>query len=250
MKLLIISDIHANWEALSAVLKAETDADRILCLGDLVDYGPEPVACVAWALRQQSNATIFVQGNHDWGVAERKDPRTSPAYRELAVATQAFCLSVLSTKMLGFLRTLPHVVRFQLGNSRCFACHAQPSEPLFRYMRGSEKELRNELEIAGCPDFLFVGHTHWPLIRQIENSVIVNPGSIGLPKDGDPTAPYAIWQDGQVKLRRAHYSVETTIRSYASTPLKAADISYLISVLQTGDDQGLQRSNGDAHGLS
>jgi hypothetical protein len=53
MKLLILSDIHGNWPALQSIINAESDADQILCLGDLVDYGPEPAACVAWAMRTQ-----------------------------------------------------------------------------------------------------------------------------------------------------------------------------------------------------
>jgi putative phosphoesterase len=236
MKLLVISDIHGNWTALQAVLKAEPAVDRILCLGDLVDYGPEPVACVGWALRQQGSNTILLQGNHDWGVAEKKDPRASLPYRELAAVTQTFCLTVLSPKMQAFLRSLPHVISFHLGENRCFACHATPSGPLFHYMHGSDKELQNELEIADWPDFLFLGHTHWPLVRRIEKSVIVNPGSVGQPKDGDPSASYAVWEDGQIYLRRAVYPVEHTARSYASTPLKISDIHSLVTVLRTGGE--------------
>ncbi|MBV8174502.1 MAG: metallophosphoesterase, partial [Verrucomicrobia bacterium] len=95
MKLLVVSDIHGNWSALQSVLDAEADYDKILCLGDLVDYGPEPVACVAWAMKQNNNA-ISIQGNHDWGVALRKDPRGSPPFRHLTACTQAFSLKVLS----------------------------------------------------------------------------------------------------------------------------------------------------------
>jgi Calcineurin-like phosphoesterase superfamily domain len=54
MKLLIVSDIHGNWAALETVLNAESDADRILCLGDLVGYGPEPAACVNWAIQRRT----------------------------------------------------------------------------------------------------------------------------------------------------------------------------------------------------
>ena len=79
MKLLIVSDIHGNWAALQSVLDAEADFDKILCLGDLVDYGPEPAACVTWAM-QQRDESIFLQGNHDWGVAFNKDPRSSPPF--------------------------------------------------------------------------------------------------------------------------------------------------------------------------
>src|ERR1700758_2078558 len=105
MKLLIVSDIHGNWAALQSVLDAEADCDKILCLGDLVDYGPEPAACVTWAM-QQTGESIFIQGNHDWGVAWKKDPQSSPPFRRLTAVTQAFSLSVLSVQMLKFLGTL------------------------------------------------------------------------------------------------------------------------------------------------
>lgn len=78
MKLLILSDIHGNWLALQSVLQAESDFDKILCLGDLVDYGPEPAACVAWAIEERSKS-FFIQGNHDWGVALKRDPRSFAA---------------------------------------------------------------------------------------------------------------------------------------------------------------------------
>ena len=185
-------------------------------------------------LYHQQTKRTFVQGNHDWGVAERKDPRASPLYSQLAAATQAFCLTVLPPKLQAFLRSLPHVVSFYLGNSRCFACHAKPSGPLFHYMHGSDKELENELEIADWPEFLFVGHTHWPFVRSLGKSVIVNPGSVGQPKDGDPSASYAVWEDGQVKLRRASYPIEATVQSYAYTPLRPSDVNALITVLKTG----------------
>jgi predicted phosphodiesterase len=80
MKILILSDVHGNWAALQSVLAAEADFDKILCLGDLVDYGPEPAACVAWAMEERGYS-LFLQGNHDWGVAAKMDPRSSPPFR-------------------------------------------------------------------------------------------------------------------------------------------------------------------------
>jgi predicted phosphodiesterase len=233
MKLLVISDIHGNWAALRAVLDAESDADRILCLGDLVGYGPEPITCVSWALQQQSGA-IFVQGNHDWGVAWTKDPRSTAPYRHLAAATQAFCLSVLSTEMRDFLRALHPVSSFELGGHCCVAIHAAPSEPLFRYLTTTDEELRQEIEIAGSPHFLFLGHTHRPFARSMGTTTVVNPGSVGQPKDGDPSAAYAVWEDGKAKLRRAPYPIEDTVRAYARTSLDRSDIERLVAVLRTG----------------
>jgi putative phosphoesterase len=233
MKLLILSDIHSNWAALQSVLDAESDSDKILCLGDLVDYGPEPAACVAWAMRQ-GGESIFIQGNHDWGVACRMDPRSSPPFRHLTACTQAFTLKVLSEEMLHFLRALKPIDSFEMLGKRCVACHAAPSDPLFRYLRTTEKDLEHEITVAGSPDFLFFGHTHWPLLKWIGQTTIINPGSVGQAKDGDTRAPYAVWEDGKVELRRVTYPVEATVEAYARTQLSCSDVKSLIAVLRTG----------------
>jgi putative phosphoesterase len=233
MKLLIISDIHGNWAALQAVLRAESNADKIIGLGDLVGYGPEPVACVNWALQQQSRS-IFVQGNHDWGVAWKEDPRSSLPYRHLAAVTQAFCLEVLSPEMLDFLRELNPVLTFRLAGQRFFACHATPGEPLFRYLHMSGGELLPEVEIAGSPDFLLLGHTHFPFVKSIAGTTVVNPGSVGQPKDGHSSASYAVWNDGQVQLRRAAYPIEDTVGAYAQSLLASSEVERLVAVLRTG----------------
>ena len=240
MKLLIVSDIQGNWAALQSVLDAEADSDKILCLGDLVDYGPEPAACVTWAM-QQRDESIFLQGNHDWGVAFKKDPRSSPPFRHLTASTQAFSLKVLSDQMLKFLGTLKPIDSFEILGNHCLACHAAPSDPLFRYLRTAGKNLECEITTAGSPDFLFFGHTHWPLLKRIGKTTVVNPGSVGQPKDGDTRAPYAVWEEGKVELRRVAYPIDATVRAYARTPLASSDIDCLITVLRTG---GTLPSNG------
>jgi putative phosphoesterase len=233
MKLLILSDIHGNWAALTSVLQAEGDADEILCLGDLVNYGPEPAACVAWAM-QTRDKSIFIQGNHDWGVALKKDPRSSPPFRHLAACTQAFTLKALSQEMTHFLAKLKPSHAFERFGKRCVACHATPSDPLFRYLRTREKDLEQEITLAGSPDFLFFGHTHWPLLKQIGKTTILNPGSVGQPKDGDTRAAYAVWKDGKLELRRITYPIESTVEAYARTPLDTPDVESLVAVLRTG----------------
>lgn len=233
MKLLILSDIHGNSQALQSVLDAESDSDEILCLGDLVDYGPDPAACVAWAM-QASGRSRIIQGNHDWGVASKKDPRSSPPFRHLTTCTKAFSLQALSEEMLQFLRTLKPIDTFQMLGKHCVACHAAPSDPLFRYLRTTDKDLEYEITVAGSPDFLFFGHTHWPLLKRIRKTTVVNPGSVGQPKDGDTRAPYAVWEDGKVDLRRVAYPIEATVEAYARTPLTASDVASLIAVLRTG----------------
>lgn len=233
MKLLILSDIHGNWAALQSVLEAEPGCDKILCLGDLVDYGPEPAVCVGWAM-QENGKSLFIQGNHDWGVAWKRDPRSSPPFRLLTASTQVFSIEALSDQMLHFLRALKPIDSFEMFGQRCLACHAAPSDPLFRYLRTGEKDLADEIAAAGSPDFLFFGHTHWPLFKRIGRTNIVNPGSVGQPKDGDTRAAYAVWKDGKVELRRVDYPIETTVQAYARTPLASSDVESLIAVLRTG----------------
>jgi diadenosine tetraphosphatase ApaH/serine/threonine PP2A family protein phosphatase len=123
-----------------------------------------------------------------------------------------------------------------IDGAACVACHAAPSDPLFRYLRTNvvNGQLEREIEIAGNPDFLFFGHTHWPLSIRSGKTVVINPGSVGQPKDGDPSAAYAVWTDGEVKLRRVAYDIEETVRAYAETPLDPGDVAALAEVLRTG----------------
>lgn len=207
----------------------------ILCLGDLVDYGPQPVECVQWA-KKHVPTNWLIQGNHDFGVARNEDPRCSPPYRHLTKVTQRHCIQVLSGELSTFLGELQPVRSFEISGAKYFACHAAPTDPLFRYLRtnGVDGRLRAEVDVAGNPDFLFFGHTHWPIKVRSGNTLVVNPGSVGQPKDGDPRACYAIWQDGDVSLRRIEYDVEETVRAYENTPLGSDDIAALASVLRTG----------------
>ena len=235
MKMLIISDIHGNWTALQAVLAAEPDADQILCLGDLVNYGPQPAECVEWAMHTLT-ADWLIQGNHDRAVGRDEDPRCSIAYRPLAAATQEVSKRMLTPEMKQFLAGLQPLQRFKLDEVICVACHAVPSEPLYEYFPQNSPVTLWESELNGInyPNFLFVGHTHIPGKTQFRRTLIVNPGSVGQPKDGDPRAAYAVWEHGEVSLRRIEYDVEQTIRAYEGSGLDPHTIGILAEVLRTG----------------
>ena len=235
MKMLIISDIHGNWTALQAVLAAEPDADQILCLGDLVNYGPQPAECVEWAMRTLT-ADWLIQGNHDRAVGRDEDPRCSIAYKPLAAATQEVSKRTLTPEMKQFLAGLQPLQRFKLDEVICVACHAVPSEPLYEYFPQNSPVTLWESELNGInyPNFLFVGHTHIPGKTQFRRTLIVNPGSVGQPKDGDSRAAYAVWEDGEVSLRRVEYDVEQTIRAYEGSGLDPHTIGILAEVLRTG----------------
>jgi predicted phosphodiesterase len=235
MKILILSDIHGNWAALQAVLAAEPDVGQILCLGDLVNYGPQPAECVAWAMKTLTPDWL-IQGNHDHAVALDEDPCASVPYKTLAAATQELSKSALAPEAKQFLAGLQPLQRFKLNDAICVACHAVPSEPLYEYFSQNSPVTLWESELSGVnyPDFLFVGHTHLPTKTRIRRTLVVNPGSVGQPKDGDPRAAYAIWEDGEVSLRRAEYDVEKTIRAYRGTGLEPHSVEVLAEVLRTG----------------
>jgi putative phosphoesterase len=244
MKTLIISDIHGNWAALQAVLAAEPDADQILCLGDLVNYGPQPVECVAWAKNISSEA-IILQGNHDHALGLNADPHCSAIYTAFASAMQNITARMLAPELKQFLAGLQPERRFQIGSANCFACHATAKNPLYHYMPPDAAATlwESELIVAQQPDFLFCGHTHLPMKSGIRRTLVVNPGSVGQPKDGDACAAYAVLENGEVTLRRAAYDVEETIRAYAGLGLEPHIEHDLCAVLRTGGSLPAEHSH-------
>ncbi|HVU07948.1 MAG TPA: metallophosphoesterase family protein [Verrucomicrobiae bacterium] len=236
MKVLIISDVHGNWPALRTVLETESDARQIICLGDLVNYGPMPVECVAWA--RENPSALFLQGNHDRALGLDTDPHCSTAYAALAAATQRFTERLLAPELKEFLAGLKPSARFQMGKTICFACHATPKDPLYHYMppNAAVTLWESEIIVAQHPDFLLFGHTHLPMRTRFRRTLVVNPGSVGQPKDGDPRAAYAIWEDGDVTLRRTAYDIEETVRAYEGLGLEPHIEHTLCEVLRTGGD--------------
>jgi len=247
MKVLIISDVHGNWPALRAVLETESDADQILFLGDLVNFGPQPAECVAWA-KELVPPEWVIQGNHDRAVGCNEDPHCSSAYAVLAKATQPISERMLAPELKQFLAELQPLHHFELGSAECVACHATPNEPLYGYLpETAPATLWNaELLAAGMPDFLFLGHTHVPMKTRLMKMLIVNPGSVGLPQDGDARAAYAIWEDGVVTLRRVPYDVEETVRAYDGLGLPALILYQITGALRTGKGLAVEHFDGSA----
>jgi putative phosphoesterase len=235
MKVLIVSDIHSNWAALRAVLLAEPNIDATICLGDLINFGPRPCECVAWA-KELSPSGISVQGNHDLAVGTNADPHCSFFYAKLAAATQTFTEKLLTPESKRFLAELKPSTSFHLGEANCFACHATPKDRLYGFLPPDAVPALWEQEVALIqnPDFLFCGHTHLPMKERIGRTLIVNPGSVGLPSDGNSRAAYAVWEDSQVTLCRVAYDIEETIRAYADLALEPEIEEVLFKILRTG----------------
>jgi putative phosphoesterase len=227
MRILVLSDIHANPAALAAIREPH---DVCLCLGDLVDYGPDPSPCVRWAMEHASYA---IRGNHDHGVAQGITVMGETGYRYLTGVTRPSMWSSLDADERRYLLQLPVTHRVTLGGKRFLMVHATPRDPLDEYLLKDKETWARRLHKVEA-DIVCVGHTHLQFNLQVDDVVILNPGSVGLPRDGDPRAAYAIIDDNRIELKRIEYDVEATVSQIEATgwPQRAKEM--LIHALREG----------------
>ncbi len=223
MRYLILSDIHANWEALEAVLDHARGAyDTVLCCGDLVGYGADPNRAVDWARQQQ---VVTVRGNHDKACAGLDDLEWfNPVARSAALWTER----ALTSENLAYLRNLP---RGPLSVEGFQILHGSPLD--------EDEYLVSTLAASQVTEYLetslsFFGHTHvqggFMFLRsgvrrippastgigsqalELEDAVLylVNPGSVGQPRDADPRAAYVLYDPRvrRIEFRRVSYPIE------------------------------------------
>ncbi|MFN2149889.1 MAG: metallophosphoesterase family protein [Anaerolineales bacterium] len=219
MRVLTISDIHANLTALEAVLEAAGDIDATWCLGDLVGYGPDPNECIERI--QALPGLLCLIGNHDQA-AMGEIPLAR--FNNDAGSVIAWTQDSLSEANLTFLHTLPSKVTLE----EFTLAHGSPNQPIWEYILDPLSADRN-FE-AFNTDYCLVGHSHIPLMfhkpfvdsytllrpvtwnepMALSPRMIMNPGSVGQPRDGDPRASFAIL-DTEAKtweLMRAEYDIK------------------------------------------
>jgi putative phosphoesterase len=228
VRICIISDLHANAEALSAI---PGDYDELWVLGDLVNYGPDPAAVIDFV---RSHAAVVIRGNHDHSVGFDADCGCSPRFRVMAEATRNYTASVLGNADKQYLHDLPVSARREIDGTTFFLGHATPSNLLYEY-RPPESPLweRPEAASAGA-GVILAGHTHLQFSRTVDGRIVVNPGSLGQSKSGDPRARYAIWENGRFSLRAAEYPFARTIEKVMAMPIEERLKRDLGNVLKTG----------------
>jgi putative phosphoesterase len=244
VKIVVISDIHSNFAALDAL--SEVGYDELWCLGDLVDYGPEPNEVIQWV---QENAHVCVRGNHDHAVGFDVDPQCSAPFKKLAASTRHFTQDVMTDADVEYLRSLPIQREIRTNGTSFYLVHAIPTDPLFGYCPEESETWKQEVSWINS-DVLVVGHTHTPFVRRVGETIIVNPGSIGQPKTGRPFACCAVWEDGEIVLKEYEYPIADTMRKIRAMPVSKEDQEALIAVLETGllpPQSYAKRSSGDVN---
>ena len=227
MRILVLADIHANWMALSAIRES---FDACFFLGDLVEYGVDPIPCIDWV---RSHATHAIRGNHDHSVAQRVPPPKGSGFRQLAGATRVLTWNLLRPSHLKYLSQLPVTQNFTLDGFRFHLVHATPRDPMDEYLAADAETWRERLSYIDA-DFLCVGHTHLPFHLDLGSCQIVNPGSVGQPRDGDPRAAYAIIENGHVELKRVEYDIDRTVKQLEQSGMELPLIELASQVLRTG----------------
>jgi diadenosine tetraphosphatase ApaH/serine/threonine PP2A family protein phosphatase len=219
MRYAILADIHSNLAALEAVI-SDADGrggfDRIWCLGDVVGYGPDPHECIE-RLRQFEH--VCIAGNHDWAAIGKMD---TADFNPVAALAAHWTAQQLTAEDVDYLQKLP----LSLCQENFTLVHGSPREPIWEYLLSTEAAQDNFtcFETPYC----LVGHSHVSLIFELVSNkavyrmfpegtnlklgkkrIIINPGGVGQPRDGDPRASYALYDTEAQTVH--HYRVEYNI---------------------------------------
>ena len=223
MRIAILTDIHANIVALDAVLAHAEHAgaiDGVWCLGDTVGYGPKPNECIA-SIRDRD--LTIVAGNHDLAACGKMG---TEEFNEAAASAAAWTENELSSESRSFIEDLPMVVEAGLFT----LAHGSIRWPEWEYLLSAE-QAQAQFDLQKTP-YSIVGHTHVPAVWAEQEAgpeprgvitdrlslelgdqrLIINPGGVGQPRDGDPRAAYALYDDAAatVTFSRVEYDIAAT----------------------------------------
>ncbi len=225
-KIAVLSDIHANLPALEAVWR-DLEAlapDEVYHLGDLVGYNPYPEEAVDFVRRR---GLPGIRGNYDLAVAA-KVPDPASAYLKEPISPNGWAAYRWSESHVPendreYLLGLPERIDLEIEGHRLTLVHGSPDDVReYLYPDTPEERLAEAVASAGC-DLLLCGHTHRPMIRKAGRGLVINPGSVGKPKDGDPRAGYLVLTltpDGiEPEIRRVEYDLATVARTILATDL-------------------------------
>lgn len=207
MRVGLLSDIHSNLPALETVLEHMPEVDTLVCAGDVVGYYTWPAECVE-VLRDRSVPTVM--GNHDRAVAGD----TAFRFHGSARAGLEYARDELTSQDLTWLQSLPD--DRVLFDGRLRLVHGHPRDP-DRYTY--PEEVTDDILVD--EPVLVLGHTHVQFAKTVSDGLVINPGSVGQPRDGDPSAAYAVVELDTLEVTqyRVKYPIDKTADAVAEAGL-------------------------------
>jgi diadenosine tetraphosphatase ApaH/serine/threonine PP2A family protein phosphatase len=225
VRIAVISDVHANWHALDAVLADLPAVDEVLCLGDVVGYGGDPVRCLDHI---RGRGWLCLGGNHDRACADRDRLQW---FNDQAATAIRWTIGEIGPERVAWLGRLPE----RETREGALLVHASPRDPTYEYVIDAASAAAN-LQVLGDRICLH-GHSHLPGIFGLNRGnitheyrlgaialagpALVNPGSVGQPRDGDPDASYGVWDTDAptFEFRRVAYDREAAKRAIVEAGL-------------------------------
>ncbi len=203
MKIALISDVHANFPALESVFEEISGVDEVICAGDVIGYNPYPSKVISFFKEKE----IFsVLGNHDLAFLEEDTSWFNP----YAAEAINWAIEKTSQDEKEYIRSLPKHLEKEFGDISFYVTHGSPSSiSEYVYPGTSSFKLRGMLSEVDS-DVLVLGHTHIPFIKEFDEGFVVNPGSVGQPRDGDKRASCLVINLGEMnfELHRIEYDIK------------------------------------------
>jgi putative phosphoesterase len=213
MKLAILSDIHSNLEALDAVLAdiEKRGIKHIIVAGDIVGYGPNPNECIQ---RLRKTGAMCVRGNHDDQAVKMDD---IDWFNDFAKVALIWTSKHLTETSKAWLSKLPLIRK--VGN--IFVVHGSPLEPLKEYVYENDP-LEKHVDSVNMP-IIVMGQTHIPYARFVNKTLVINPGSVGQPRDRNPNACYCVLDNDSLKAEivRIRYDIDAVEKKMKKAGLPA-----------------------------
>jgi predicted phosphodiesterase len=228
MKLAVLADIHGNLVALETVVAhiEQWQPDLVVVAGDIVNRGPRPGECLQFVrARQQNEGWWVIRGNHEDYVSRYADPEMVCSGLEFEIYRSAYWTYQQLNGDVSALETMPfHLDLTDPNGGQVRIVHASiHSVQDGIFPRTTDDELRQKIYLPDqpAPVLFCTAHTHWPLIRHLDETLVVNVGSVGLPFDGDHRAGYGqfTWQEGrwQAEIIRLEYDWAQAERDFFDT---------------------------------
>ena len=203
MRIAVVSDIHSNLEAFHSVLNKidSMKINDVYCVGDIVGYGADPREVLKILVRKK---IASVMGNHDYAASSGDVLK----FNQFAADSIYKNIEMISENEIKYLGDLNKKMEVDLEGTKIYFVHGSPRDPLWEYVYEGDN-LKTYLDISKS-DILIMGHTHIPFVREINGKLIMNTGSVGQPRDGDPRASFLVYdsEKEEGEIIRVHYNID------------------------------------------